>query len=130
MENQEFNYTYSATQQEELKKIRQKYEPQEEDKMEHLRRLDASAYKKPTMISICLGVLGALIMGFGMSLVMSNMGIILGLSGMMAMVIGIIIGVVGIVLVCFAYPVYKKILEKEKTRIAPEILRLTDELMK
>jgi hypothetical protein len=45
-------------------------------------------------------------------------------------VIGIIIGIIGIVMVCLAYPVYNRILKKEREKIAPEVLRLTDELMK
>jgi hypothetical protein len=46
------------------------------------------------------------------------------------MLLGVIIGVVGIVLVCVAYPLYNRVLKKEREKIAPEILRLTDELMK
>ena len=128
--NDSFSYTYSAKEQEELKRIRQKYEPKEEDKMEQLRRLDASANKKPTMISLCFGIIGVLLLGCGMSLAMTNLGNSLGLSGIMAMIFGIIIGMIGIVLAGLAYPVYKKTAKKERERIAPEIIRLTDELMK
>ncbi|MGN0160607.1 MAG: hypothetical protein ACI4AQ_04395 [Lachnospiraceae bacterium] len=130
MHKQEFNYTYSAKEQEELKRIRQKYEPKEEDKMEQLRRLDASANKKPTLISLCFGIIGVLIMGSGMSLTMTNLGNSLGLSGVMAMIMGIVIGLIGLALACLAYPVYKRIAKEEHERIAPEIIRLTDELMK
>ena len=81
-----FRYTYSAKEQEELKRIRQKYAPPEEDKMEQLRRLDRSVTEKGTVISIVLGVLGTLILGLGMScaLVWQGMlflpGIIIGLK--------------------------------------------------
>ena len=46
------------------------------------------------------------------------------------MLIGILIGIIGIVLVSVAYPIYNSIIKKEREKIAPEIIRLTDELMK
>ncbi len=135
MENQnsEFNFTYSAKEQEELRKIRAKYEPQEadrEDKMEKLRRLDNSVTQKATTVSLVLGIIGALILGSGMSLIMTDVGEMLGLQGVWCLVIGIVIGIIGMVMVCFAYPVYNRILKKERARIAPEVLQLTDELIK
>ena len=125
-----FNYTYSAKEQEEIKAIRKKYAASEEaeDKMTQLRRLDASVYSKASTAALAVGIVGALIMGIGMSLVMTDIGTVLGT--VLAMVIGISIGVVGIVLVCLAYPIYNRTLKKEREKIAPEILRLTDELMK
>ncbi len=129
-EKEGFSYTYSATEQEEVKRIRQKYQPQEEDKLTKLRRLDASVNQKATTASLAIGIIGALIMGSGMSLAMTDLGEKLGLHGSMGMLLGIIIGLVGIVLVCCAYPVYNSIVKKERERIAPEILRLTEELMK
>ena len=135
MENKEkemFNYTYSAKEQEEIKAIRKKYAAQEktEDKMEQLRRLDAAVTQKATSVSLVFGVIGALILGMGMSLAMTDIGNIIGLLGGMAMLIGILIGIIGIVLVSVAYPIYNSIIKKEREKIAPEIIRLTDELMK
>ena len=129
MDNKEeaFHYTYSAKEQSEIENIRKKYLPPEEDKMEYLRRLDRSATRKAQAWSLVLGVIGALILGTGMSLAMSDLGTVLGSGAMFA---GVVIGVVGLVLVALAYPVYNRILKKEQARIAPEILRLTDELMK
>ena len=98
--------------------------------MAQLRRLDAGVTQKATSVSLVFGVIGALILGMGMSLAMTDIGKIIGLAGGMAMLIGIIIGVVGIVLVSLAYPLYNRIVKKERQKIAPEILRLTDELMK
>ena len=128
--NEGFNYTYSAKEQEEIKAIRKKYAASEEteDKMTQLRRLDASVYSKASTAALAVGIVGALIMGIGMSLVMTDIGAVLGT--VLAMIIGISIGVVGIVLVCLAYPIYSRTLKKEREKIAPEILRLTDELMK
>ena len=135
MENKDketFNYTYSAKEQEEIKAIRKKYAVQEktEDKMAQLRRLDAAVTQKATSVSLVFGVIGALILGMGMSLAMTDIGKIIGLLGGMAMLIGILIGIIGIVLVSVAYPIYNSIIKKEREKIAPEIIRLTDELMK
>lgn len=129
-ERETFHYTYSAKQQEEIKNIRQKYLAPEEDKMEQLRRLDASVTQKAATSSLTVGIIGALILGFGMSLVMTELSEILGSYQDMAMVIGILIGLVGIALVSCAYPLYNHMVKKEREKIAPEIIRLTDELMK
>ena len=128
MENKEgFSFTYSAAQQQEVENIRKKYLPREEDKMEQLRKLHNSASQKAQAGAIAIGVVGTLILGTGMSLFMTELGAALG---SLAMVIGILVGVAGMILVALAYPVYNRILKKERQRIAPEILRLTDELMK
>ena len=125
-----FTYTYSAKQQEEIRKIREKYEDPKEDKIEQLKRLDASATNKATMKSLTVGVIGMLIMGTGMSLVLTDLYAILGMTKMTGMILGIGVGLAGMVLAGIAYPVYKQALTKERERIAPEILRLADELMK
>ncbi len=123
MENKEtFSYTYSAKQQEEIKKIREKYLPKEADKMEQLRRLDESVTRKGTVISLIVGIVGTLVMGFGMSCCM--------VWADKFFVLGIIVGIIGIALVCTAYPIYNYVVKKEREKIAPEIIRLTDELMK
>lgn len=129
MENNQdsFSYTYSAAQQQEIENIRKKYLPREEDKMAQLRRLHNSATKKAQAWSIVLGTIGALILGTGMSLCMTELS---GFLGGTAMFIGIPVGLVGMVLVALAYPLYNHILKKERKRIAPEVLRLTEELLK
>ena len=128
MENKEgFDFTYSAQQQKEIEAIRKKYLPQEENKMEQLRRLHAIPTQKAQAVSIAVGVIGALIMGTGMSLAMTEIGVVLG---SLAMVLGIVVGIVGMILVALAYPAYNRVLKKERQRIAPEILRLSDELLK
>ena len=128
MENNEnFSFTYSAEQQKEVEAIRKKYIPKEEDKMEQLRRLHAIPTHKAQAASLVVGIIGALIMGTGMSLAMTNIG---AAFGSLAMVIGIAVGVVGMVLVAQAYPLYNRVLRKQREKIAPEILRLSDELLK
>lgn len=118
--NPSFEYTYSAPRQEEIKRIREKYIPREEDKMEQLRRLDNSVTQKATMASLAVGIVSALILGVGMCCCMVwNL-----------FVLGIIVGVIGIAGVAAAYPLYTSIAAREREKIAPEIIRLTDELMK
>ncbi len=130
MENKEgFSFTYSAAQQQEVEDIRKKYLPKEEDKMEQLRKLHAVPTQKAQAASLAVGVIGALIMGTGMSLAMTDIGQMLGSHRELSMLIGILIGLVGMVLVAFAYPLYNRVLRKEREKIAPEILRLSDELL-
>lgn len=121
-QNEVFSFSYSAAEQDEIKQIRSKYVPSEESKLEQLRRLDASVTKKGTVFSLIVGIISTLIMGGGMSCCM--------VGDHSLFIPGIIIGVIGIAGVAMAYPVYAHITKKEQERLAPEILRLTEELMK
>lgn len=116
--NEKFEYTYSAKQQTELENIRKKYLPQEETKMERLRRLDKSAERYGTIISIVVGVAGTLIMGFGMCLCLE----------WSQFIAGIIIGIAGMVILGFAYPIFKYVTKKRREKIAPEILDLINKV--
>lgn len=129
MENKDetFQYTYSAAQQQEVERIRRKYAQPEEDKMEQLRRLDRSATQKAQAWSLTVGILGALVMGTGMSLCMTELS---GFLGGTAMIVGIPVGIAGMLLMALAYPVYNRVLKRQRKRIAPQILQLTDELTK
>lgn len=120
--NNSFEYTYSAPRQAEVKRIREKYLPKEEDKMEQLRKLDKSATQKGTVVAIAVGMISALLLGIGMSCTM--------VFDEIYFIPGVIIGIVGIIGVLFAYPLYAHITKKQRAKIAPEIMRLTDELMK
>ena len=127
-----FSYTYSAGEQAELKRIRDKYvAPAEvEDKMTRLRRLDASVTQTAQIAALAVGIVGTLILGFGMSVCMTELGELLGLYGNMAMAVGIAVGIVGGILASLAYPVYTAIVKIKRKKLAPEIIRLTDELMR
>lgn len=115
-----FNYTYSAKQQEEIQRIRQKYLPKAQDKMEQLRKLDQSTTKKSTIVSIAVGVIGCLLLGVGMCCTMVWME--------NWFVPGVIIGIIGIAAVAAAYPLYTKITRKEREKLAPQILKLIEDL--
>lgn len=118
-----FTYTYSASRQEEIKRIREKYAPpaREEDKMERLRRLDRAATKPGTAAALILGIAGTLVMGLGMCCTM--------VWSETLFIPGIVIGIAGIAGICAAYPLYLRITQKRRDKLAPEILRLTEELM-
>lgn len=117
-----FCYTYSAKEQEEIKNIRQKYLPKEQDKMEQLRCLDQSATKRGTSIALMVGIISSLLLGIGMSCTMVWKDTMY--------IPGIIIGIIGIAGVSAAYPLYKQITKKQREKLAPEIMRLTEELIK
>ena len=122
MENEKntFHYTYSAKQQEEIRRIREKYLPREEDKMEQLRKLDRNAARKGTIVSVTAGIAGCLLLGVGMCCTM--------VWAEQFFVLGVIVGLIGIAVIAAAYPLYVRITKKEREKIAPQILRLTEEL--
>lgn len=121
-----FHYTYSAERQQEIEAIRKKYLPREEDKLEQLRRLHNSASERAQAASITLGIIGTLLFGLGMSLALTELAAFLGA---LSLAVGIAVGMAGLALIALAYPVYNAVLKKERARIAPEILRLSDELL-
>ncbi|MBD5115334.1 MAG: hypothetical protein HDT46_09095 [Ruminococcaceae bacterium] len=122
--NETFNYTYSASQQEEIKKIREKYSApkEQENKMERLRQLDRSVTRPGTIAALIVGIASSLIMGTGMSMCM--------VWGDELFIPGIVVGVAGMIGVAIAYPLYSAVTKKRKEKLAPEIIRLSDELMK
>ena len=127
-----FSYSYSAKEQAEVKKIRDKYTApaKVEDKMARLRRLDASVTNIAQAVALVFGVIGTLILGFGMSLVMTELADFFGLSHSKGVIVGILVGIVGGLFASLAYPVYNATLRARRKKLAPEIIRLTDELMK
>ena len=119
--DQVFRYTYSATRNDEVKKIREKYMPRPESKIEQLRRLDESSTKTGLACSLTLGVISSLILGIGMCCTM--------LWSYALFVPGVIVGLAGIAGIALAYPLNHYLTKKERERLAPEILKLTNELL-
>ena len=127
-DQQEFIYTYSAKEQCEIDRIRQKYTVSPKDaKLQRLHDLDASVQNRASAASIAVGTVGALIMGVGMSMIMTEFGQFLGLGAYTAPV-GIAVGIVGLAIAICAYPLYRAVSEHRRKKIAPEILSLLDEL--
>ena len=118
--SENFEYSYSAERQSEIDAIRKKYLPREEqeNKMERLRKLDAGVTTQGFIAAMALGILSALVFGVGMCcfLVWSKL------------VLGALLCVVGVVGMLAAPWLYRRLVEKRKAEIAPEILRLTEEL--
>lgn len=124
-ENREaFHYTYSAREQEEIKRIREKYAPpaKEEASMEQLRRLDASATRTANIVAFTLGIISILIMGVGMCCTTVWADTLF--------IPGILIGIAGIAGMMIVYPIYKGMVKRKREKLAPEIMRLSEELMK
>jgi xanthine/uracil permease len=121
-EKEKFTYSYSSKQQEEIQSIRLKYVSKEEDKLEQLHRLDQRATKSGTIISIIVGFISTLIFGLGMSCTM--------VWADTMFIPGIVIGVIGLIGISLAYPIYNVITKKQREKLTPQIMKLTDELMK
>ena len=111
-------------------RIRTQYVARQTTELDMLRALDASVTNTAQAVALVFGVVGALILGFGMSLCMTDLGKILGSHSHLAMVVGVIVGIVGGILASPAYPIYNTIVKAKRKKLAPEIIRLTDELMK
>jgi len=111
-----------------IQKIRTQYTEKETTGLDELKALDIKVKRPANIFAYIFGSISAIIMGSGMSLVMTKIGAMLG--SVLSMIVGIGVGLIGIVLVCLAYPIYNRTLKKEREKIAPEILRLTDELLK
>ena len=120
MSDYNFEYSYSAERQSEIDAIRKKYMPQneQESKLEQLRKLDASVGTRALIASMALGIVSALVFGVGMCcfLVWS------------LWVLGALLCVVGVIGMLLAPWLYRRLVEKRKAEITPEILRLTEEL--
>ena len=120
MNENAFSYTYSATCNQEVLNIRNKYLPREETKLEELKRLDHLVQNSGVTQSLCAGIVGCLIFGLGLCLAMEVIGQMIWL--------GVILGLVGGVGMLAAFPVYRKFFNKAKAQHTPRILELAAEL--
>ena len=120
MNENTFSYTYSARENQEVLNIRKKYLPQEETKLEELKRLDHQVQNSGVTESLCAGIGGCLIFGLGLCFVLEVTGRIIWL--------GVILGLVGTFGMLAAFPVYRKIFNKAKAQHSPRILELASEL--
>ena len=119
--NNAFTYRYSAKQHREVEHIREKYLPKEESKIEILRRLDNRVQSAGMIPALCIGVIGVLIFGIGMCF---GLDVFAGADWLT-----LLFGATGILMMIPAYPLYKRISGKTKAELAPEILKLSEELM-
>jgi hypothetical protein len=108
-------------------KIRTQYMEKTPSELDALRELDAKVKRPANVFAYIFGSISAIIMGAGMSLVMTDIGAILGLGE--AMIPGIAIGVVGMAMALLTYPIYKGILGSRKKKYSAEILALSEKIM-
>ena len=108
-------------------KIRTQYMEKQPSELDALRRLDAKAKRPANVFAYVFGSISAIIMGSGMSLVMTEIGELLPAGD--PMVIGIVVGVIGLVLAVVNYPIYKGILNGRKKKYSAEILKLSESIM-
>ena len=121
MENNTFSYNYSAVRNKEVERIRNKYIPKEESKLEKLKALDLKVQLAGTIESLCIGIVGILIFGIGMCFFLD---VFAGAAWISALFM-----IVGSLIMIPAYPLYKRIASKTKRELSPEILRLSEEIM-
>ena len=110
-----------------VQKIRTQYTEKEHTGLDELKALDAKVKKPANTFGYTYGCVSAIVMGTGMSLVMTDIGSVVGLAS--AMVPGIAIGVVGMGMALTTYPIYKRILNSRKKKYAPEIMALSEKIM-
>ena len=122
MENKSFTYNYSAARNKEVESIRRKYMPREESKLETLKRLDYRVQTAGMIESLCFGIIGALVFGVGMCFFLD---VFAGAAWLTA-----ILMICGTLLMIPAYPIYRRIARKTRAELTPEILRLSEEIMK
>ena len=121
MENNTFTYNYSAVRNKEVESIRRKYFPEEESKLETLKRLDYKVQSAGMIESLCIGIIGALVFGIGMCFFLDVFD---GATWITALFM-----IIGTLLMIPAYPIYRRISHKTKNKLTPEILRLSEEIM-
>ena len=127
MENNTFTYQYSAKRNREIEDIRKKYLPQTESKLDRLRDLDKRVKRAPTVFAYIFGSIAALIMGAGMSLIMTDLPSLLSLGDVTLP--ALVTGVIGMLLALINYPIYQALLKSRKKKFAPEILRISEGLL-
>ena len=110
-----------------VQKIRTQYTEKQHTELDELKALDAKVKKPANIFGYTYGCVSAIVMGTGMSLVMTDIGSVVGLAS--AMVPGIAIGVVGMGMALTTYPIYKRILNSRKKKYAPEIMALSEKIM-
>lgn len=115
-----FSYTYSAPEKQEVLRIRKKYLPQEETRLEELKRLDRTVQNSGVVEALIAGICGCLVFGLGLCFAMEVIG--------NAVWLGILLGFVGAVVMLLAYPINRKYYNKAKNTHLSRILELTAEL--
>ena len=107
-----------------VEKIPSQYTEAEYTELDALIALDAKVKKPANVFGYVYGSIGAMVMGAGMSLVMTDIGSVLGMTE--TLLPGIAVGLFGMIMALTTYPIHKKILAARKKKFAPQILELSD----
>ena len=109
-----------------VQKIRTQDTEKQRTELEERKALDTRV-KRPANVFACIyGSVGAIVMGAGMSLVMTDLGAMIGIAGMVP---GIVIGVAGMGMALTTYPIYRKMLNSRRKKYASQILQLSEKIM-
>ncbi len=119
-----FSYTYSANEQREVEKIIKKYAP-EENKIERLKSLDRAVTLPGQITSITIGVIGALVFGLGLTFCLDALNV----AFVSDMLLGTVLVLVGTSVMAISYPIYSAITKKQRNKLAPQILKLSEEIL-
>ncbi len=111
-----------------VQKIRTQYTEKEHTDLDALKELDAKVKRPANVVAYIFGSIGAIVMGSGMSLVMTDVGATVGIAD--PMLPGIVIGVVGMLMAIINYPIYKGILGARRKKYADKIITLSEKIMK
>lgn len=110
-----------------VQKIRSQYIEKESSELDKLRELDRAVHRPVNIFAYVFGSISAIIMGAGMSLVMTDIGSMIGI--VKPLIPGIIIGIVGMAMAAVNYPIYKRILSGRKNKFGAKILEISDNLV-
>ena len=111
-----------------VQKIHTQYTEKEHTELDELKELDKKVKRPANVFAYVFGSVSAIIMGSGMSLVMTDIGSSIGVKDGMAP--GIIVGIIGMLMAIINYPIYKKTLSSRKKKYADQIMKLSDKIMK
>lgn len=107
--------------------IRAQYTEKKHTQLDALKALDKKVKKPANVFAYVFGCIAAMVMGGGMSLVMTDIGETIGVVS--PMVPGIIIGIVGMIMAIINYPIYKKLLASRRNKYSAEIMKLSDDIL-
>ena len=110
-----------------VQNIRAQYTVKENTELDELRALDEKVKRPANIFAYVFGSIGAVIMGSGMSLVMTDIGSMIGVN--YAMVPGIVIGIAGLVITIMNYPIYKRVLGSRRKKYADQIMKISEAIM-
>lgn len=111
-----------------VQKIRTQYTEKTHTSLDELKKLDNKVKRPANIFAYIFGSVGTIVMGSGMSLVMTDIGETIGIAN--TMTIGVIIGTIGMFMTMIDYPIYKTILASRRKKYANKVIAISDKIMK